>query len=127
MLNGAPASDKPKLLQPCQRLPGRALADTRDRGLSSRLSADRHADGLAPLADAGIADAVNGAVGPFRGRGRKRRGVGVGQICLRYAVAMRYHTGVLGGTRDWVLIPSVLAPSRNSPVLPGSTKRLAEC
>jgi hypothetical protein len=42
-----------------------------------RLSADRHADGFAPLADGRIADAVNGAVGPFGRRGRERGGVGV--------------------------------------------------
>lgn len=41
------------------------------------LSSHRHAHRFAPLADAGIADAVNGLVGPFHRRGRKGLGVGV--------------------------------------------------
>ena len=42
-----------------------------------RLSAHRHADRFAPLADAVIADGVNGTVGPFHRRGRKGLAVGV--------------------------------------------------
>jgi hypothetical protein len=52
-------------------------------------------------------------------RAKPRPAGGVCQICLRYVVAKQYHKRVLGGTRDWVPIPSVLAPSRNSRVLPG--------
>lgn len=39
--------------------------------------ADGDADFVAPLADATVGDAVDGAVGPFRGRGREGLGVGV--------------------------------------------------
>jgi hypothetical protein len=35
----------------------------------STLSADGDADGVAPLADALVADTIDGAIGPFHGRG----------------------------------------------------------
>lgn len=41
------------------------------------LSAHGHADGLAPLPDAVVADSVDSAVGPFRGCGGEGEGVGV--------------------------------------------------
>ena len=41
------------------------------------LSTHRHTDRLAPLTDAGVADAVDGLVGPFHGRGGEGLGVDV--------------------------------------------------
>lgn len=41
----------------------------------ARLPADRHADRFAPLADAVIADAIDGAVGPFCGRSGEGLGI----------------------------------------------------
>jgi|GEM_PF-4100516 len=41
------------------------------------LASDCDANGLAPLTHAGIADAVNGLVGPFHRRGGERLGIDV--------------------------------------------------
>jgi hypothetical protein len=61
--------------------PGRASSSARPGFVfpqgKPRLSAHRHADGFTPLSHAGIADAVNGPVGPFHRRGRERLAIDV--------------------------------------------------
>ena len=66
---------KPKFFGIARDCPAARNSETRDREL--RLSAHRNVDRLAPLADAGIADAVNAAICPFGRGSRERGGVGV--------------------------------------------------
>jgi hypothetical protein len=53
----------------------RSLATSPKSTLTLSSSADGDADWFAPLTDAGVADAIDGLVGPFHRRGREGLGV----------------------------------------------------